>query len=123
MSRSVSTPSGAEAIGYAYCEDLEDFDFYVDYLRSVCMKRYPSLSVCNRWIGREDRAVLENRHAYVTVSEYCGLIAVCTVPKNQDSKSTAWASNFDTDKAAQCFGELLVSQGYASNGEQFFRYL
>lgn len=45
---------------------------------------FPSLTKCDRWLGRgnsEDHAILENRHAAVSVSEYCGVVAVCLVPE------------------------------------------
>lgn len=123
MARSVSIPYGALAVSYADASELDQYDFddAVSNLRWSLQKRYPSLRPCNEWIGREDRAVLENPYCHITVSEYCGLVAVCAVPKYGNKASRDWCDKVKLDDAAGYFGPLLVSQGRFSNGEQVFR--
>lgn len=155
MARSVSTPTNAYATAYLNrphiaagdSEPDDSFfaeegweDFLLD-LRQVLDgsagapggKGFPSLSECDEWLDREDHAIMENRHAYVTVSEYCGLVAVCLVPKEEsafgyDSSrlalAEAWTRN-NSDRFEKLLhgafpDSALISQGRASNGEQFF---
>lgn len=123
MSRSVSIPTGAIKVAYAALDDNADeyaFDDNVDYLRFAGRRRYPSLRNCNEWVGREDRAVLANDLAFITVSEYCGLVAVCAVPKTDSKKAIAWCEKAALNDLAGYFGDVLISKGRFSNGEQVF---
>jgi len=92
----------------------------------VAMHKYPSLSSCDKWLDREDHALLENDHCYIGVSEYCGLVAVWIVAKGADRYSDPsglaihWCSQVNLKPLAECFGQRLVSRGTFSNGEQFF---
>ena len=100
MGRSVSTPSNAYLIAYCDWFDGEDtdedtgetifrepeswdWDDYVEGITDYAKELWPSLTSCGdrKWLGREDRALLENGHVYFGVSEYCGLAAVWMVPK------------------------------------------
>lgn len=123
MARSVSTPTGAVQVAYADASDIysEDWDDTVSDLRWAARNRYPSLRNCDEWIGREDRAILANDLAFITVSEYGSLVAICAVPKNESKKATAWCEKVDLNCLACYFGPVLVSQGRFSNGEQVFR--
>ena len=145
MSRSVATPYNAVKVAYAAFEpfDADEDDGYDPYLASeyfedavynlieTARERYPSLEASSGWIDRENRVVLENALARVTVSEYNGLVAVAVVPKGDvnsyytDEVRTAnlagrWCAKLDLSALAACFGTPLISRGYASNGEQFF---
>jgi len=134
MSRSVSRPSNYTAIVYLH-QPFEDggFGCFVEDLQQVLCDRFPSLSPCDRWLDREDRIILENRHAVVTVSEYRGLVAVCLVPEmesalNYESArialSEAWCSQVEDSFVKHLHkafaSSALISDGSASNGEQFF---
>lgn len=125
MGRSVSVPSGAIAVAYASfsVEDAFDasweFDACVEGLRQSLVERYPSFRNCERSLGREDRAVAENGHCYVCVSEYCGLVAISVVPKD-GPLAEAGAAKINVQQFAGCFGDPLVSVGRFSNGEQIF---
>jgi hypothetical protein len=143
MSRSVSTPRNATSVVYLHnpqgdqdCgNDWEDFLLDLRQVLSGIAgapggKGFPSLEECDIWLGREDHAVMENRHAYVTVSEYNGVVAVCLVPKNHiySDEPIPLAANWCA-KVAKHFVSLatkayescaLISNGRASNGEQFF---
>jgi hypothetical protein len=147
MARSVSTPTNASEkvyLAHPYNAEDEEFGFqdFIEDLRQVLDgsagapggKGFPSLEPRDHWLDREDHAVLENSHAVVTVSEYCGLVAVCLVPKEEsdfgyDQSRKALADAW-TERACKGFRNLLhgaysqcaiVSQGFFSNGEQVFR--
>lgn len=60
----------------------------MESLSSALRAAFPSLREADRWMGREDHVVLENSLAAITVSEYCGLVAVCLVPERRDSYET-----------------------------------
>lgn len=128
MARSVSTPPDCISVAYASFDgDEYDFRDCMENLRGVAQYRYKSLSSCDRWIGREDHAVLENDHAYIGVSEYCGLVAVWIVAKEDQygnlpsGIATHWCTQVNLKPLADCFGQRLVSQGRFSNGAQFFQ--
>lgn len=123
MGRSVSTPSEASVVVYASFEgDSDDFNDCGDELQRLAMRKYPSLSRANRWIGRENHVVLENKHCSITVSEYCGLAAVAIVPgSGYGALSENWCDKVDLRPLADCFGPRLISMGRFSNGEQIFQ--
>jgi len=134
MARSVSTPYNAVKVSYAAFEgdDPYEWDDAVGYMQELAREMYPSLDTSNGWIDRENRVVLENTLARITVSEYCGLVAVAVVPKGDVDSYYAdevrianlakrWCSKLNLGALAACFGTPLISRGYASNGEQFFR--
>ena len=128
MSRSVSVPRGAVKVVYASFQPsepefgYEEFQECISFLQSVLSNQYRSLSKCSEFIGREDHAVLENGFCYVTVSEYCGLVAVAVVPKESEYPGLAqrFCHKLKLNRGARVFGPLLRSKGFASNGEQFF---
>lgn len=131
MGRSVSTPHNATAVAYLnfepeYPDDCQhDWDDLVEWIKDTAADRWPSLEDCDQWIGREDHAILENGHAYIGVSEYCGLVAVWLVPKEDNGYSHDHSALADRwcSQIASRFRELfgtLRSIGTASNGEQFF---
>ncbi len=105
----------------------DDWDYYVDDFRSMMKRAFPSLNDCDEWVGREDHALLENRHCYIGVSEYCGLVSMWVVPKDADWREEhvanlrdRWISQIERkfyDTANQCFGTALRKLGSFSNGE------
>lgn len=42
---------------------------------------FPSMTACDRWEGRENHVVAENAHSEVSISEYCGVVAICLAQK------------------------------------------
>lgn len=100
MGRSVSTPSNCQAVarkdtgyfgydyndekqaydfdaGYSEFQAEDDYDFLKESIIESAQEQWPSFVVVNdKWLGREDRVLLENDLAYIGVSEYCGLTAV-----------------------------------------------
>lgn len=62
-----------------------DWQDFCDGVRSVIKDALPDFDDCgDKWLGREDLAILESYYHYVGVSEYCGLVAVWAVPKVDD---------------------------------------
>jgi len=130
MGRSVSTHRHAVATVYLSpeFEDHDDaFRDFLDDLRSnVLPEVFPSLCECDRWMDREDHVIMENGRCEVSVSEYCGLVAICLAPLDPyNNLDTAWceraANNFEK-KINKMFGKsALHSVGRGSNGEQFFQ--
>lgn len=139
MGRSVSTPRNAVLVAFddwfdgEYEDDEtgetryrnpEDFDWddYKYGLIERAQELWPSLKPCERWVGREDLAILENNLAYFGVSEYCGLAAVWMVPKDHDdvvNLSTNWC-NRARAKFDASFGSLY-KLGTMSNGEGVYQ--
>jgi len=148
MSRTVSYPSGCTAVcfvdvsGFGYNElgDYDeatgewDWDDFVEDIKTESLYSWPSLVPSQEWLGwgrkREDRVLIENNHAYIGVSEYCGLAAVWLKPKD-DSVDGTWA---DTSGIAQhwceqispkfnkLFGQLR-KVGTFSNGEAVYEQI
>ena len=99
-------------------------------LSSTLCDAFPSLRECDRWLGDEDHVILENRHAAVSVSEYCGLVAVCLVPEARSEYESSpmiarrWCAQVEARFrriVADVFGTELVKLGTMSNGEGVFR--
>ncbi len=137
MGRSVSTPSGATCVAYSDWfqpelepgedyrpPDQDDWDIVTEDLTEYAPTLWPSLQKCDHWLGREDHALLENDHAFVGVSEYCGLAAFWIVPKCDDwtgepsGLAAHWCDQI-SDKFRETFGTLRKI-ATASNGEAFF---
>lgn len=136
MGRSVSRPTGAviTVYGYFHGEDQWDWDELVSSLRENLAAKYPSLLACSQWLGREDKAILENGHGYIGVSEYCGLVCVWAVvrefdyrePENREQLAGQWFARVEKGihkTVKECLGGELQSLGHASNGEQFFEWV
>lgn len=149
MGRSVSYPSGYSTVTFKEwyqpephnCDDMgcdefcnlqdtmpepepEDFDFFVEDLQEYAPTLWPSLVKCDKWVGREDHALLENDHCYIGVSEYCGLASLWIVPKEDDTGypsglAANWCEQI-ADKFVATFGQL-VKLGSMSNGEGVYR--
>ncbi len=81
-------------------------------LTALLRKAFPSLEECDKWLDREDHAFLSNRHAYVGISEYCGLVAVWIVPTGtfeyDDPPATAqhWAAQVER-RFSKIVGEVF----------------
>jgi hypothetical protein len=88
MGRSVSTPCNAQAIAYQHLDDDDDeggnhFRWWLEDMQQTIAEIWPSFTPCDQWLGREDHAIMENNLAYAGVSEYCGMIALWLVPKEE----------------------------------------
>jgi hypothetical protein len=138
MGRSVSFANGSEVIIYSHIEDIYDdddnfdeyatqdnFDSAVEYLKETTIEAFPSLSECNVWLGNEDHAILENQLVYIGLSEYCGLISVWVVPKDDElyAFGVAFAQKIKSklnNIVKNAFGIQLKQVGRFSNGEALF---
>lgn len=139
MGRSVSTPSNACVVVYAWldCEEDDDdsflaqsnFDDAILNMQCDLIAKDKTFSVCKHWIGREDCAYLESEQFYVGISEYCGLVAVWAVPKEREDDDEREplidgirAANLQPwlVEVAGYFGETLCHVGTFSNGEAVF---
>lgn len=136
MGRSVSYASGSEVVLYSYFETTDDeyidqvnFDDCVENLEWSLMKAFPSLYESGKWIGREDRALVENDLVYIGLSEYCGVVSVWVKPKDDDYRS--YVRSFGSRFAHQienklkeivnfAFGVQLLKTGTFSNGESIY---
>ena len=110
-------------------------DFRYD-LQHTIGARFPSMHTENRsavhggFSMRETIVILENEHAEVMVSEYCGLAWIGLVP-NQDYRTLAFAPTW-CERVAESFTKCIVEEFpknvlrsvcRASNGEEFFERL
>lgn len=129
MGRSVSYAGGSVHRLYFSVDISESWqwDDLIDQLKDELRIAFPSLYAPDRkWLGREDRALLCNDHAYIGVSEYCGLVCVWMTPRHEHEArdSTALADNWIasvearfTKAASRCFDTRLIRKGTMSNGE------
>ena len=131
MGRSVSYATGSLAIAYRTIETNEwdsfEYENLVDWIRETARNHWSSFQDCEEWLGREDRAILENELAYIGISEYCGLVSIWLVDR------TDRYDGYDDPIANLCepwceqiapqflntFSELRKI-GTASNGESYF---
>ena len=112
---------------YPSADEMQfEFEYLEDWIKEHCKAAYPSMVSCDKWLGREDRAILENDFAYIGISEYCGLVAIWIADKDlsghYDSQLAAlrdhWVSQISSGFLS-VFGNLQPI-GYASNGGQLF---
>lgn len=123
MARSVSTPPNTEVVAYDYVDRDDDPFFFEDLIEGAQCRIYalfPSMTPADRWLGREDRVVAENGHAWFGFSEYMGLIAYWLVPKEDDGCELhrAWCGQVSR-RFADEFASLR-RVGMMSNGEGVF---
>ena len=99
-----------EDIEAGFIEEDEDFDDWmysrwndvaggeftdlIDWVRERVAELFPSMSSVDRWQGRENHVILANAHSEVSISEYCGVVAICL------------AENFDYEQYWRNDGEL-----------------
>lgn len=91
MGRSVSTHIYAEATFYTHfdfddCETSEEaWSYFMNDVRDILKEKYKSFDECDRWMHREEHIILESQVAEVSISEYCGLVAICLAPRDPDN--------------------------------------
>ncbi len=107
------------------------FDDFNEDLETLLKEAFPSLTPEEKWLGREDKAILSNSYAYLGWSEYCGLIAVWVAAKEPDYRaSSAWGAMRDkwiksiekrfAKTVGKSWGTPLTKLGTFSNGEAVF---
>lgn len=122
---------GASDDDYSKQDTSDDFQWLLnDFAEQIC-KAFPSASTCDEWVGQgnsEDHAVAENSFAYFGVSEYCGLVSMWVLPKDDDYAASTglrdrWIDQIEakfTKVARNSFGQSLYCAGRFSNGEAIF---
>ena len=132
MGRSVSTHTHAVATVYLqpdFSQSDIDFawsDFLEDLRDNVILPKYPTMTTADRWEGRENHVIADNYQIEISVSEYCGLVAVCLAPLDpynpahvaEAERRAAGFSKLITRMFKSC---ALSSLGRFSNGEQVFQ--
>lgn len=152
MGRSVSSAAGAIAVVYedvsrfGYAPEFDDngdeinpneedwkydewqaqcdWDCFVDTLQYHIDKLFPSMVKCEKWLANEDKAIMENNHAYIGISEYCGVASIWLVNKayHQDvdhpELADAWCEKVK-NKFLTVFGKY-VKITTLSNGEAIY---
>ena len=138
------TSSAEQACGHTHytCPRCGSRDFseqdsqllYEDFnedLETLLKEAFPSLTADEKWLGREDKALLSNSFAHFGWSEYCGLVAVWASAKEPDYRaSSAWEAMRDrwiasiekkfAKTVAKAWGLPLAKVGTFSNGEVVF---
>lgn len=136
--------SAEQACGHIHpvCPHCDSMDFqeqdsqllYDDFnedLKNLLKEAFPSLNPDEKWLGREDKAILSNTYAYFGWSEYCGLVAVWVAAKEKDwNSSSAWYAMRDkwiasiekkfSKVVSKSWGTPLNKVGTFSNGEAVF---
>lgn len=116
----------------AACEDcggtgfvsIADFDDLVYDFRQHLEHLFPSTSMADEWIGREDHVLASNYNALFGMSEYCGLVSYWIAPFVEEGDPRYglcchWIDQV-SDKFVKAFGEL-TKVGSMSNGEGVYR--
>ena len=107
------------------------FDDFNENLKTLLAEAFPSLTPDEKWLGKEDQALLSNSYAYFGWSEYCGLVAVWVSAKEPDYRaSSAWEAMRDrwvksiekrfAKTVGKAWGTPLTKLGTFSNGESVF---
>jgi len=140
MGRGVETIRGAEVI-YLHFDAVDeyDWDIFRDEILDQAQDCFRSLErlPISRWIGypyRETVVLAENGLAKLTLSEYCGCVAVSLVPLSLDPKTVSHSSSYplqaqwcavarDTLEARlyQAGFQVLGKLGTMSNGVGVFQ--
>ena len=130
MGRSVSVPNNAVAAfrfwlapdeedEFSLYDSMEDYEGMVDTIIETVMTRWSSFTKEEKWLDREDRALLVNSFARIGVSYYCGLICVWLVSREDEYKEYYWSAE-DVAMANLCKGFCGSISGAFLNGEKFF---
>ena len=127
MGRSVSYPTDATTVVFVREEDPDDVFFFEDALedfKSLMTECFKSLGETDVWVGREDHAVLENNLAYFGISEYCGMLSLWVLPKedfiNLSVNWTNQIANKFKKAVKNSFGEVYVAVGRFSDGTSLY---
>jgi len=139
MGRSVSVPSNtiwafylADPTEGAFDEETGEYDYvledmywndFVDELRIAMKSLFPSLDTADEWVGREDRAILENGLVRIGISKYGSIVSFWCIPREDQQEPLAerWGQSIQ-DKVLEAlhdmFGnEVYYKHGTFSNGE------
>ena len=115
---------------FSYENEAEfTWDDFVGNITASLQANYGSFdTVKHRWDGRETRIILENNHAEIGISEYCGLASVSIRIRESDYTNYQLAEGWINRawpgmvKAMEenTYHTHLRKIGTASNGESFY---
>ena len=152
MSRSVSTHPYSIATVYLKspeCDEHEDLcvEFWMDLVEDLQdiltgasqvdsglrvngkpFTGFEGYEPCDRWTGREDHVILEGELSEISVSEYCGIVAVCLAPLDPDIvthvNACAAAAPYFFALLQKAFPDSFLRKvGTFSNGESVYETL
>ena len=110
---------------YNEIEAQDNWDYFIEDLKDRLKVKYKSLSECDKWLDREDYAILENDLVYIGLSEYMGLVCLWVVPKdfnyyeeNKLNLAIKWCNSIEKGFLKE-FSQLR-RLGTFSNGESVF---
>ena len=128
MGRTVAQHPYQIVTAFTHVEQDEDFSCWeweelMSNWREQMQEFWPSLTRADSWEHRECRIIAENQHCKVSVSEYCGLVAICLIPKVDDPATMGMAYRWCQSIAPKFKEEFSTLRhiGSASNGEAFFQ--
>lgn len=129
MGRSISTHRNAYTTFFTTFESEDDdsqweWDNFVGCIQDILSTKYKSLRDADRWVDREDHVILENYVAEISISEYCGGVAICLAPRDTDNPlHEGWCG-----QVYKGFHEILnkyfqgyIRIGHMSNGEGVYQ--
>jgi len=108
----------------------DDFEFYIEGVQSALKEAFPSFEDADEWAGSELHIIAQNAHSIVTISEYCGAVAICLGPRYDrgefwmDGTELAGLGEAWRKKISDSFESMfstMTKLGTASNGETFFQ--
>lgn len=135
MARSVYVPCDSSWVFYLYPNRLgedsntfgemeEDWDDFIENLQYIFQNKFKSLSKCDRWIQHEGHIILENTHADIGISDFCGCVSVWCISHDGENLSENWCVEIKKSVSKMLLkmfpNEMMVSLGRCSNGEQIF---
>ena len=148
MSRSVSThPYSIETVFLRFNLQYDDYHVwgeFIEDLRSVLTGEagvdsgilvnnktftgFEGYEPCDRWTGRENHVILEGELSEISVSEYCGIVAVCLAPLDPDIvahvNACAAAAPYFFALLQKAFPDTCYAKiGTFSNGESVYQTL
>ena len=105
------------------------FQEEIEYIQDHIMERFPSFDKADDWYGREVHIIAENKLCQLTLSEYCGTVALELVPIEYDSGygdpditglAEHWIDTYGGPWLEKCYGRMkkIVTM---SNGESVYR--
>lgn len=108
----------------------DDFEFYIESTQMSLKEAFPSFEDTDDWIDREIHVIAQNAHSIVTISEYCGAVAICLGPRYDRGEfwmdgtelaglGEAWRKKISS-RFASMFG-TMTKLGTFSNGESVFQ--
>jgi hypothetical protein len=79
-----------------YNEDCghDDFEMFVDEIKCLLQKRYPSLYESDRRFEGEDKFILENNICEFAIAEYCGVFSLSIRAKEDEHYNTHKGDNW-----------------------------